>query len=535
MDKQTFKEVEKRMPKFNDDVVGGFVAKELKNCEYYIERTIHCTATSFPPGLRYKGSMRCTPHETYQHLTMKRRNRQTYELARSDIYMMKYFFEYNGEELRPVHLFLPFVSKAGLIHIRDSLFAISPVLADHAISAGTSSIFIPVHRAKLNFYRLVHHFQMNGVREASYLVWTPIYNVSKKSNGRRKKVNAFTNNVHYLFCKYGLTRAFAECADADVRIGYADEINEQNYPPDKWRICQSMGLKPRGVNNKLHTPPLVRLAIPNECWNPTTAALVTGFFYVADFFPERVLPEYVEETVLWKTLLGHIIFPTEDSEGKILVKIEDHMRSLDNYIDGVAQEWLRNDNVYVDNIYDLLLHVVETFHDRITQSSTNIASLYDKRLTVLQYVLSDTIAGWFNMSFAFQRASKKTLSKKDVESIMNDTVRADLITRINRGHGEVSSVSSSTDNMIYKLTSNVILQTSSGSGTNSKSSKSIIEPSKFIHVSLAEVGSYMNLPKSEPSGRGRLNPCVKVGPDGSILRDPEKIELLDRVQRSFDR
>lgn len=535
MDKLTFKEVDKRMPRFNEDVVGGFVAKELKNCEYYIERTIHCTATSFPPGLKYKGCMRCTPMETYQLLTAKRRNRQTFELARSDIYLMKYFFEYNGEELKPVYLFLPFVSKAGLIHIRDSMFAISPVLADHAISAGTTSIFIPVHRAKLNFYRLVHHYMMNGVREASYLVWSPIYNVSKKSNGRRKKVNAFTCNVHYLFCKYGFRQAFKECAGTEVHIGYADEINEQLYPADKWRICQSMQLKPRGVNNKLYTPTLVRIAIPNENWTPLVAALVTGFFYVADFFPERVLPEYVDETVLWKTLLGHIIFATEDSEGKILVKIEDHMRSLDNYIDGVAQEWLRNDNVYVNNLYDLLLHVVETFHDRITQSSTNIASLYDKRLTVLSYVLSDIIAGWFNMSFAFQRASKKLLTKKDVESIMGDTVRPDLVTRINRGHGEVSSVSSSTDNMIYKLTSNVVLQTSSNSGANAKKTKAIIEPSKFIHVSLAEVGSYMNLPKSEPSGRGRLNPCVKVGPDGAILKDPEKLELLDRVQQSFDR
>lgn len=534
-DKESFKIVQQRMPPFNEKVVGGYVAREMKNCEGYVERIIHCAAPSFPPGLKYKGCMRCTPMETYQLLTAKRRNRQTYELAQSDVYLMKYLFEYNGEELRPVYLFLPYVNQAGMIHIRDSLFAISPILADHAISAGTNTIFIPVNRAKLTFRRLVHHFRMNGNREMSYLVWSPIYNVPKTPTGRRKKVSAVTSNAHYLFCKYGVTRAFAECANAEVHVGYADTVNEDNYPPDKWRICESMQIKPRGAYNSLYAPTQIRLAIPNECWNPVCAAMVTGFFYVADFFPSRVVPDYVDDDILWKILLGHIIFATEDSEGKILVKIQDHMRSLDNYIDGVVQEWLRNDSVYVENIYDLLLHVIETFHDRITQSSTNIASMYDKRLTVLRYVLSDVIAGWFNMSFAFQRASKKQLSKKDVESIMLDAVKPDLIFRINRGHGEVSSVSSSTDNMIYKLTSNVVLQTSSSSGTRAKSTKPAVEPSKFLHSSIAEVGSYTNLPKSEPSGRQRLNPCVNIGADGSIERDPAKVELLDRVQIEFDR
>lgn len=535
IDNETFKVVEKMMPALNDDVVGGYVAREMKDCESYIELTVQCTVTSFPPGLRYVGSSRCTPYETYQLMTAKRRNRQVFELARSDVYLMKYNFEYNGEPLKPLYIFLPFVSRAGLIHIRDSQFAISPVLADHAVSAGANSIYIPLLRAKLNFYRIVHYFLVNGQREANYLVWTPIYNVPKNTTGRRKKVSAFTSNVHYLFCRYGVTRAFAELTDADVRVGYADEINEMNYPPDKWRICRSVGIKPRGVYNKLYVPSEIRLAVPIDQWNSKVSSLVTGFFYVVDFFPDRVKPEYIDEPTLWKTLLGHIIFATEDSEGKILSKVEDHMRSLDNYIDPVAREWLRSDGVDVMSIYELFMHIIETFHDRVTQSSTNIASLYDKRLIVLRYVLSDVVAGLFNMSFAFLRASKKQLTKKDVESIMQDAVRPDLIFRINRGHGEVASVSSSTDNMIFKLTSNVVQQSSSGKGGNTRNAKQTIEPSKFAHVSIAEVCSYLYAPKSEPSGRGRLNPCVKIGPGGSIIRDPELMELLDRTQLAFDR
>lgn len=535
IDHETFSLVDKMMPELNDQVAGGYVAREMQGVEAYIESTVLCTTTSFPPGLVYVGSARCGPQETYNLMTAKQGNRQVFETARSDIYLMRYNFEYNGEPIKPVYLYLPFVSRAGITHIRDAQFAISPVLADNAISADTNAIFIPLQRAKLNFYRLVHHYNCNGTREANYLVWTPIYNVPKNKTGRRKKVSAFTSAIHYLFCQYGLTRAFKEIAGASIEVGFHDTINEKTHPPEHWRICQSVGIKPRGVYEGKYQASDIRLAIKHSEWTSMVASLVTGFFYVVDFFPTRVLPEFIDETALWKTLLGKIIFPTEESETKILTKVEDHMRSLSSYIDPVAKKRLADGGVDVVDIYDLFINICETFHDRVTQTSTNVASLYGKNLIVLRYVLSDVVAGWFNMSFAFLRASKKQLTRKDVETIMRDNVRADLITRINRQHGEVSSVSSSTDNMIFKLTSNVVQQTSSSGGTGAKSGKPTVEPSKFAHVSIAEVCSYLNSPKSEPSGRGKLNPCVKIGPGGEILRNKELAELLDKTQKAFDR
>jgi len=61
------------------------------------------------------------------------------------------------------------------------------------------------------------------------------------------------------------------------------------------------------------------------------------------------------------------------------------------------------------------------------------------------------------------------------------------------------------------------------------------DPSKRLHVSVAEVGGYSNLPKSEPSGRSRLNPCVRIDDKGVVIRNPERIEMLDSIQEMIRR
>lgn len=537
MDRKLFAHIEGHCPKFNPLVADGLACKQLEYVEQYIDRIIRCAEPGFPDGLRYVRYARCTPAEEHAVVTAKRNNRQSYELSRSDIYLVKYIFEFKGEELKPRYLYLPFVSDAGLITLLGSTFSISPVLADTAISVGVDSIFIPLNRDKLTFKRLTHHYQIDHVRETAYVVWSSIYHApkgSRNSPAKRRTIDVCATNIHYMFCKYGLTRTFAEFANADVVVGM-DEVNPQTYPPDQWKICESVKIKPRGVKGKFYKGTDIRLAIRNEHYNLTTASMIASFFYVADHFPERMLPEYVDDERFWKTLMGHVIFATNESEGKMVLNVEAHMTSLDGYIDGMVREWLREDGVLVTDIYQLFMHIVETFSARVTQSGSSVASMYGKRLTVLRYVLLDIIKAIFGMMFALQKHQKKGLTKTEIVNIMNQELKPELIIRINRRHGEVASISSPSDNKVFKITSNVVLQTNSTGGNRSKAKATVVDPSKNLHASIPEVGQYNNLPKSEPSGRSRINPFVMLGPDGSIERDPKKMELLDRIQEQIQR
>lgn len=536
MDSKLFELVASNTPKFNPVVVEGLAVQEMKHVESYVDRIIRTASVDFPPELKYLGCKRCTPFEEYNEATRRLNSQSTLEVARSDTYMMKYFFAFDGEELEPRFIELPFVGEAGTIMIRGSRFAVSPVVADKAISVGASTIFIPLNRDKLTFERLNQHFFRNGERETVYVVWSQIYHVDLKTRRLANKapVRGRTTLAHYLFSKYGVTRTFAEFTNTSVKVGYPDEINEMNYPPSDWVICASTQIKPRGVRDRQYLASQVRLAIPKNDYNLTTASLIGGFFYVVDHFPQRIIPEYIDETRLWKVLMGHLLFGGGGNEGKLADDMTEHLRSLDGYVDNEAKDYLRSDGLMCEDLYGLMMHVIETFSHLVTQSSSSIASMYDKRMMVLRYVLKN-ITNAIN-SFMFRVAStkkKKQLTKNDVIALLRHTLKPTLIKQMTRDHGEVNSVSSPGDNKYFKITSQVVLQTDSSGGRGKKITTS--DPGKLLHASIAEVGSYNTMGKSEPTGRNKVNPCVRLQEDGQIIRDPAKVELLDNVQRKIQR
>ena len=524
---------------FNPLITRGLAFRQMQGVEQYVDSVLRCAAKGFPPELKYIRMERCLPHEAFAVATMKRNNRQHYELTRSDVFLVKLFFEFQGEPMKERYLYLPFVSEAGLITIMDSKFCISPVLADKAISVSEDSLFIPFNRDKLTFKRQLQHYKLDNQRVSQHVVWSVVHHAMKNSRRgltTRKTINALSILAHYLFCKYGLQGSFLKFCNAQVYVGNPYEVNEETYPPHEWHICESTRDKPYGIRGKFYTGTDIRLAIRRCDYNQSTSALIAGFFYIADRFPERMITEDLQDHTLWRRLMGHVIYASDESEGKLLNKIDIHMESLDGYVDGMVQEWLFQDGIVVSDLYELFWHIIETYPKRITESAQEVASMYGKQLMVLRYVLLDIVKAAFNTMYAVQVAAKKGLTKNDVISIMNKNLKPNIIIHINHQHSEVASVSSPSDCMAFKVTSNVVLQSNITNGGGS-SSTITVDASRKLHASIAEVGQFNNLPKGEPTGRNRINPHAKISEFDlkTIERDPAKAELIDRTQRAFVR
>jgi hypothetical protein len=540
MDTQLFNRIDQDTPRFNPQIAGGLARKQLESVEGYVDRVMRCMAASLPPEMKYVGPGRCSPVEEYNTATMRRNTTQQFELARCDMYLNKYQFELRGEPLKIAHLYLPFVNEAGLIHMMGSQFSVSPVIADHAISVGKDQLFIPLNRDKLTFMRFLYHFRVDGRREPAYVVWAQIYHPPTiRTPGKSRKTSmARTSNLHYLLCKYGFTKTFADMAGVEAHCGYADTINGETYPPDEWIICESAHVKPRGVNARMYRPSQIRVAIRRvQTDYLTVTSMLAGFFYIVDHFPERIRPDDIEDTALWRILLGHVYFSNSETEGKLLNKFNAHMASLDGYVDGMVREWMREDGIHVEDIYELLMYLIQTYPYRIANSSRQISSMYWKRLTILRYLLIDIIKAIFEMLFAIQKAAQtpKGLTKKDVESIMTRKLKPRMIVHINQPHAEVASVSSPTDNMIFKITCNIVLQSKARGGPAAKSKSTPFDKTRILDSSIAEVGSFQHLPKTQPTGHNRINPCLPLGPDGAIEPNPKHAELLAAVQREIER
>lgn len=337
--------------------------------------------------------------------------------------------------------------------------------------------------------------------------------------------------MHYLLCKYGFAEMFKRFTGVEPIVG-GEELDTA-CPPENWVVCRSSQFRPKGLRS-IYTPSDIRVAVMKEHYTPDVQNLLAGFFYVVDHFPERVFPEYVNDVRLWQVLLGHLIYSSDINEGKLYNDVAIHIVSLDTYIDAVVAAQLKEINMECSDIYDLLFQIVKRFNAWLLTSDDRVNTMYDKELSVLPFVCSDIVRMINLFYFKLIEYKKKELTSKDLTNIMDKFLRMRIVHNLKKLHGEVSTCSTSGDNMGFKITNLLVPQTKSTKSTTA-SQQSLYDPALRLHASIAEVGGYASMPKSSPDGRSRLNLCLNISPTGLVLRNPKTIKLLDSVQDKIRR
>jgi len=517
--------------KMNPDIVNGIAVKHIAHAEQYLDNIMTSAAKSFPEGLTYNGYIRTTPLEEFNEVTRDRNSKRQYDIARSDLYMVKYFFKYKGVDLPPRFMYLPYVSDGGVIYISGSRFTMSPVLTDRVISPGPNSVFVRLLRDKITFERITHSYVVNGIRKQTQVIHSAIYRKSAEIKKMPTTTKAMTSLVHYLLAKFGWTEMFTRFTGS-VPMVFGDVVDLSLYPSDQYVVLSSSKIKPKTFVGQLYTPSNITVVVPIADFTETTQALLSGFFYVVDHFPTRVSAQHVDNKTLWCVLLGHIIFSGVYGEGRLYGDIQEHFASLDEYVDTLVVIKLKEIGYDCKDFYDLLALVIVNHSRWIIESGDKTNSLYNKELSVLYHVLFDITAGIFKTGFRLNKiASKKILTEKEIIETMNKNMRAGKIFSIASSHVNTSTAAYSGDNKFFKVTSVMVPQAnSSNKTTREKTSKaSDNDPSKRLHVSIADVGSFLYLPKTNPSGAARISPYVRLGNNGTVLPSPEHAELLASV------
>jgi hypothetical protein len=539
VDKYLFDRLAENNPKMNELICAGIVTEQLKHTESYVDEVLRCASSSFIEGFEYVSYRQCTPYEEFNEQTRERYSKRIFEMSKSNFYMISLNFRFMGKDLPPRYMYLPYVNDAGLMTVNGSQFVVNPVLTDKVFSVDHETIFMPITRDKLIFERITHSFLVDEERRHPSVVWGHIHKVAKRkttlsmSNGL--KVKPVTTIPHYLFAKYGVTETFKRFYDTDIIAG-GIEINRDAYPEKEWVICRSRGIKPLCVTGVTYSPPDLRIAIRRTDYSERLEPLLGGLFYLADLFPSRVAVEWIDSTVMWQILLGICIYKNGESEGKLLTYMATHLDSLDEYVDTLVKKNLSEEDVFCDNIYELFVYIM----DNMTQMliSAEPATMYGKRLTILRYLLLDFVISVFNLTYALKRKANsidRELTESDVRKILDKTIKINAVSGslTTESHGEVNTMAYPGDNKIFKITSRAIPQSHT---TGKKQSTSLLsDPGKHLHSSIAEVGSYGNQPKFDPTGQSRLNPFLNVGVDGNIKRAPEHKEILDSVQERISR
>lgn len=537
-------------PPMNREVMEGLAVSTTKQLEEYLDAQIRSICEGLPSCIRYVNYERCTPEEEFYEATKlkmarKKQNstRPRHDLAKASVYMVKFNFEFDepGHPTRVItrHVFLPFVTRAGIMYIGGTQYHIVPVLSDKIFTPNQSdTIFVRLMQDKNNMHRIYHTVYINDKRESCYVIYATIYRGENKDARAAQTTRAKTTLTHYLLGKYGFSEMFMRYAGFVPVLGDDQTVTEERYPKDKWVIVRSTGLKPITCIDRVYRKSTFRLAIPIEHWNNTSETLAVGFFYVIDHFPQwfEQNRESVNSASEWKILIGHIRFSGNYGVQRLHSEISEHYESLDSYLDTASKRKLFESQIYLENYYDLLNYVQVNFNKMLRDDQSDGRCVYGKSLEVLSELVFDILYGFVILKFKLCKSvsRKGFMTLRDAEENIRRSVRLGAIYKLSSRGAISEAVSYSGDNMYPKVTAIIAEQESRSGGKRGSTDRVVVGPKHRIDLSMLTTGSVLNLPKSDPTPMVRVNPWITLDPKTNTVLPNEKLQpLIDKYKSLF--
>lgn len=550
MDNFWMEHVKQTTPRMNPDIANGLAVKMMPKALEHLDAVTRSVAKDFIPGLRYIGFELCTPEEELRKVNPKKNDKYVIETAKSSLYLTKLKLAYTDpkavdvrtgklanveEELDPCYIYVPYVGPAGRMYLSGAQYFLSPILADVVLSFEKDCIFLNLLRAKFGIRDIRHIVLKNGIHEEHKILWSNIYHVDDSEIIDKIETRPESTLVNYLFCYKGLYNTFKDYAGCTPIIGTKD-INEDNYPQSDYVIYESAKQKLKGSKYQIFTP--YKVAIKKSELNTSVEGFVAALFYLLDHFPDEFRQiEWLNDSRKWRLILGRIIFGKSRNAGTILEAIDDHFKSLDQYLDTIVKYKLESINIFVDNIYDFFAHAVHNYKEWSFKSKENLNSIYEKELSVLHYTLSEIVNSintfYFKLKSTYKTSDKRPLTKEDINKIVRSVIKPKRIFAIKDSPSGLSNMAYPGDNMFMKITSNVIPQKSLSKTGNDEID--IGDPVNFLHESFMAIGSHLNLPKSSPIGYRTLSPYTMLDKDNKFIIDPEEKKYLDNVHEIIRR
>jgi len=157
------KTIEDNVPKTNDDVMNGVATKMMDYCADYLDVVIKSAMRKAIPGFEYLGYKKLTVEEECRTVYMNGGvNNNKWDVNEHHLYPIKLKFAFQGEPLER-SLYLPYVSKGGIITLSGTKYHITPVLSDTVITPGYDNIFVRLLRDKIFFKRVIRTMRVKVV------------------------------------------------------------------------------------------------------------------------------------------------------------------------------------------------------------------------------------------------------------------------------------------------------------------------------------------------------------------------------------
>lgn len=537
---------ETRIPKINPIIGEGVAYHQMTDLHLIIHNQMSMLLRKdrepdLPFGFDYIGFEMLTPEEEYIERS-NRKNKQSnrpgsassgFQYLPTDTYYVRFLFQ-NGDSVIKRNVQIPFPRRGGIFQITGTKNAISAVMKTRGVSVTPKGFFVSFDSNQVNFESKPRSFLVNGTSRPFSLPISNDLHQFKKSG-----TQAFNPPiVGWLFAKFGVLETFSRFVDYPVTFLEYNDPSIAELDTNEWAIC-----KP-AIRARTERFCSIVVVVKKKDLTRLGEIFIGTLFYIGAFHGNRINLEVLDSTTLWRILLGYSIHGEKEyNDPKHLMMIDKHLtETVEKYLDPIFKAQLLQEDLEFETVYDFFFYIIEMYTSKGKTAKSPLSNVWGRYLTCAEYVLvgmrhSIRRCMWDLKTAAKDLTSGKTgtvVSKRRVENIINRKISADILTMITVGHGEISPMQVTTDNMLIGVTSRSIDETDAKKTAGS--SKKVVDlnnPTKHIHASWLEVGSVANLPKASPFGLTILNPRLEMNQFGRIEPIKANQKVLSSVQQDL--
>ena len=540
------KVIDTKCPQFNKRVTDGNRKDILKKCPEYLDTVFRSSIKSLSPSvdLVYDGCRRMTPEEEYRANFIGTPPKAQYDIAVSDLYMVEFQFTYCQRDIIKKPVYLPYANEGNILKISDVVYAMMPVLSDTVISPSSTKVFIRLLKDKLTFESYIYNIVLNGNKEPKSLIYTTIIKTSKMTlMDYLGKV--MSSASLYLLGKYGFINTIKRYCNTDRVIVTNKNVD---YLREEYDVYESTKLKPKNLKDKQYVGHDVKICIHksiNASSSPFLENFIVGAIYTLDVLPFSAddFVEAVESGNLndekrhWRICLGRIAYNNTFSVDRYVADSNAHFVALEGYLDSLIKEKLKENNVVVDNFFDLIYILMDKFNLWLLGSKMYNNDLSNRYIDIYYYILYDIIVGFNKVILNInKRVDKKVggpLDLKEINRIFNNDFGVKKIFSMVKSSQislAIQSISDYTLDIKYPKITALLEDQSCGKGVRRASKAQFPEATKTLKAQQMALGSPLFLNKSKPSGVFKANLYMKYNEvTGRILLEQKTRAILDKL------
>ena len=529
--------------KANPLILDGLSRKYTEILPDYLSSVIESAVATLPTNVnfRYRGWRMLTPLEDFYHNINSSISKNTVDLSRNSLFKIELGFEYEGMEIKRI-LSLPYVDKGGFLKLSDANYALVPVLSEYPVAPAPNELFIRLLRDKLSVKKMRRNILINKVKVPVDVFFSKTYKLISK-------VNHVIPIALYTLVKYGFTGTFKTLLNTEPLVFFKDEDITKYL--DEYDVYETLGVKPRVMHVTNYVPHSIRILIKKTDITPAIKSYVGSLIYSFDMSPEfamelrkvigkkkepttdLTLTNIDEESLYWLTLLGKIIFKNKYTLDRVQVDMLEHINILNNYLDTIIKDKLKETGIELDDFYSLLHWSILNFDVYVRNYESHSSNLSNRYIDMPYYILYKHIEGINKAFLEIKRSTaKKVLTEKDLHKIFNDFISTKKIFGLIQMTGlnlALIPIDVTGDQFYWKVTS-ILPDQSQGQGVIRSKREAFPLSIRKLKAEDLLLGSISHLPKKTPSPRLRMNVTLQVDiHTGKVIFTDEERRTLTKV------